>query len=293
MQEHEITTTIEALERQNVVIIQQLRHIHKTEADIEQRITPTLIPLEHTSYGVLVEVAIDQRIQALAQQLVDSNIENPLLIPILDGALPFFSKLYNFLKTNHPTFRFQFSTTSASSYIDEKSSGTLSIKAAPKVPLGAKNLVLVDDVLDTGTTLQTLADEFKNTYGANSVACMVLIDKQQDRENFSIPQVFVGLEIDKEAFLLGFGMDWCELFRNIPYIAKMGDVRPTDAEKNLLKPQKELNEMLTKNLLAIRSLNTQLQELQYQDWHKDTAELDYPFPFAQKISAEKNSSTCP
>lgn len=278
----EIIHQIQQLEESNMAIKQELRNITHIENHLEKRITATLTMMETPTHGALNTETIDKRIQELAEDLALSGIENPLLIPILDGALPFFTTLYHYLKTNHPTFRFQISTVSASSYIGDKSTGELTIHAAPKEPLGTRNIILIDDVLDTGNTLQTLADEFTKAHGADSITCMVLVDKQQERANFKIERVFIGFVVDKNAFLLGYGLDWNELFRNLPYIAKMGEQKPTADEKMHIGSKKQLNKLLCDNLAQIASLNIQLHALQqqipYQTWLEETANLYCFFP---------------
>jgi hypoxanthine phosphoribosyltransferase len=101
--------------------------------------------------------------------------------------------------------------------------GPLHIDRAMTPDIQGRNVLLVDDIFDTGNTLSTLLAEIRGA-GPASVRTLVLLRKH-GRKAVSMEPDHVGFEIPNE-FVIGYGLDYQDAFRNLPYIAVMepGDV---------------------------------------------------------------------
>lgn len=109
---------------------------------------------------------------------------------------------------------------SASSYRDKTTSGELEISFFPTGEIEGRNLLLVDDILDTGQTMSRLKEEFLRR-GASEVATCVFLDKPS-RRAVELDADFKVLEVD-DLFVVGYGLDFDGRYRNLPYV---GVLRP-------------------------------------------------------------------
>ncbi len=109
---------------------------------------------------------------------------------------------------------------SASSYRDKTTSGELEISFFPTGEIEGRNLLLVDDILDTGQTMSRLKEEFLRR-GANEVATCVFLDKPS-RRAVELDADFKVLEVE-DLFVVGYGLDFNGRYRNLPYV---GVLRP-------------------------------------------------------------------
>ena len=107
----------------------------------------------------------------------------------------------------------------ASSYGDSKvSSGTVRLLYDPETQLEGKHILLVEDIIDTGKTLQRLMT-LLGTRRPRSLAICALLDKQVAREVRPEPR-FIGFRAPP-AFLVGYGLDHAENYRHLPFIADL------------------------------------------------------------------------
>jgi len=83
-------------------------------------------------------------------------------------------------------------------------------------PLDGRDIILVEDILDTGLTLNYLMNYFRSR-GATSVRIAALLNKP-DRRKAEVDLAYQGFEIP-DKFVVGYGLDFDERFRNLPYIA--------------------------------------------------------------------------
>ena len=106
---------------------------------------------------------------------------------------------------------------SLSSYGDaQKSSGKVSALNLSLPPLENKNVLVVEDIMDTGLTLNFLLDFMRSKCKAKDVKLAVMFDKKCARK-FPLKPDFSAFDID-DKFIVGFGLDYMELQRNLPYI---------------------------------------------------------------------------
>lgn len=160
---------------------------------------------------------IAERITILARKIqkeLDNGDPVHVLI-LLNGGLMFASDLLRELPSH-----FLMDTVRISSYGREStSSGT--VKCSENwADVTGQTVLVVDDVLDTGLTLESVCRKLKEQ-GASRVCTVVAVDKKGQRKvNFEAD--FVGFTAGRE-FLVGYGMDYADKYRNLPYIALMNE----------------------------------------------------------------------
>lgn len=105
---------------------------------------------------------------------------------------------------------------SVSSYGSEtKSSGVVKIVKDLDEPLKNKNVIVVEDIVDSGRTLSYLLEMLRDR-GPESLALCTLLDKP-DRRIIDVPVDYTGFQIPDE-FVVGYGLDYDQRYRNLPYI---------------------------------------------------------------------------
>jgi hypoxanthine phosphoribosyltransferase len=105
----------------------------------------------------------------------------------------------------------------ASSYgAATESSGTVKLKVFPNDDLSGKRILVVDDILDTGRTLQQVCRKLESDLGADAVETCVLLDKPS-RRVVDMRADWVGFSVD-DVFVVGYGLDFADRYRNLPYI---------------------------------------------------------------------------
>lgn len=147
--------------------------------------------------------------------------EDVLVLVLLNGAMMYAADLLRRLPANY-----RFCTVSVSSYgAGTESSGTLTWKS-PMPFVEGQRVLVVDDVLDSGLTLASLFRELR-AGGAVEIAATVAVDKPA-RRACEVPDVIAALCEPRDLFLVGYGMDWGEHYRNLPEIAElvMGEEAP-------------------------------------------------------------------
>ncbi|MBD3292919.1 MAG: hypoxanthine phosphoribosyltransferase [Armatimonadia bacterium] len=145
----------------------------------------------------------------------DVDDRNPLLVGVLIGAFVFLADLVRALD-----FPLEVDFINASSYGDCTEAGTLEIIADLTCDVAGRDVVLVDDIADTGQTLKAL-ERMLHGRGAASVRTCCLLDKPARRTCDFEPQ-YVGVTIPDE-FVVGYGLDFAGNHRNIPFV---GVLRP-------------------------------------------------------------------
>ncbi|HLS66790.1 MAG TPA: hypoxanthine phosphoribosyltransferase [Pseudogracilibacillus sp.] len=135
----------------------------------------------------------------------------PLLIGVLKGATPFMADLSRKIDT-HVEMDFM----DVSSYgSGTRSSGEVRILKDLDAKVEGRDVIIVEDIIDSGLTLSYLVDLFKYRK-ANSVKIVTLLDKPEGR-TANIKADIIGFEVPNE-FVVGYGLDYNEKYRNLPYI---------------------------------------------------------------------------
>jgi hypoxanthine phosphoribosyltransferase len=156
----------------------------------------------------LPESKIQKRIESLAEEInKDYANKSPIFLPILNGSFMFASDL---IKRIDLECRISF--TKISSYTGTASSGQLKTLIGLEESAFNQDIIIVEDIVDTGLTLQRITDELK-ALGAKSVETVSLLRKKPARDK-NIPVKYVGFELEED-FVVGFGMDYDGLGRNL------------------------------------------------------------------------------
>ena len=139
----------------------------------------------------------------------DYDGKDPLVIGLLKGCIPFMSDLFKNIDTE-----ITLGYMKVSSYKGTESTGTIKIDGSiPDVK--GRHVIVVDDILDTGRTLNAIKNVFTDN-GALSVEVCVLLDKPEGRKVNIVPK-YCGGKVPN-AFVVGYGLDYDEHYRNLPYI---------------------------------------------------------------------------
>ena len=138
--------------------------------------------------------------------------EELTVVCVLKGAMMFASHLVKYLK-----MPVKIECVRLSSYgSDTKTSGKVKALDLTLPPLAGKNVLVVEDIIDTGLTLKFLKDYIEKTLKPKQLKIATMADKKMARVNDMQPD-FSCFEVD-DKFIVGFGLDYDELYRNLPYI---------------------------------------------------------------------------
>lgn len=159
------------------------------------------------------EQQVFQAIDTLAARITaDLQHRNPLLFCVMNGGLILTGQLLPRLR-----FPVQAEYLHATRYRQETTGGLLEWKLRPEADMHGRTVLIVDDILDEGTTLSAIAD-YCLAQGAEQVLTAVLVDKLHDRKaSPGLKADYTGLEVE-DRFLFGFGMDYKGYWRNAPGI---------------------------------------------------------------------------
>lgn len=168
---------------------------------------------------LLSEEKVDLKIREMGAQISEDYAGKSIhLICILKGASFFMCEL-----AKRITVPVSIDFMSLSSYgSDMNSSGEVKIKKDIEEPLEGRHVIVVEDIVDTGHTLSFLRELLKDR-GAADVKLCTLLDKP-DRRVVDIEADYTGFKIPDE-FVVGYGLDYAQRYRNLPYI---GAVKFTD-----------------------------------------------------------------
>jgi hypoxanthine phosphoribosyltransferase len=157
---------------------------------------------------------IAERVRELAAAIDERFGGEPvLLVCVLKGSLHFFSDLARNLQTCDTSVDFL----QTSSYGDRKSStGIVQIRKDLDINIEGLNVLIVEDIVDTGFTLSHLR-ELLSTRKPKALEVVALLSKPEARQVHT-PVEYIGFEIPN-AFVVGYGLDYAERYRNLPYIA--------------------------------------------------------------------------
>jgi hypoxanthine phosphoribosyltransferase len=161
---------------------------------------------------LLDENAIKKKIEKLGNQISqDYKGKKPILVCILRGAVIFLSDLMRSIE-----IPVQIDFMSLSSYGDStQSSGVVKIRKDIDVDIVDRDVIIVEDIVDSGLTLDYIF-EYLQKHNPASVKICTLLDKPEAHKT-DLKLDYVGYEIENE-FVVGYGLDFAEKYRNLPYI---------------------------------------------------------------------------
>ena len=168
--------------------------------------------MSETVREMIPEADLNARIAELGAQISkDYEGESVYLICILRGAAPFACELAKRI-TVPVTIDYMTTSSYGSGTV---SSGEVRIKSDVEIPVDGRNVLIIEDIIDSGNTLHYLLDVFKNR-NAKSVRLCTMLDKPERRE-VDVDVDYVGFTIPDE-FVVGYGLDYDQKYRNLPYI---------------------------------------------------------------------------
>ncbi len=177
---------------------------------------------------VMSEQQIAATCQKLGNQLTQELAHEekiPLFVGVMKGALNFFYALVPNVK-----MRIMTDFVETSSYEGTQSTGTVTLTKDLSINPEGRTLVIVEDVVDTGLSMRYLVDYLKAHYKPKRILIVALFDKQAMRKEDIKPD-FTGMVLEENKFLIGFGLDYRELDRQIPYVyvPEEKDIQEMDA----------------------------------------------------------------
>ncbi|WP_100011861.1 hypoxanthine phosphoribosyltransferase [Lentibacillus sediminis] len=160
---------------------------------------------------LITEEQIREKCKELGKELAAEYVEKfPLAVGVLKGALPFMSDI---LRATQIPLEMDFMD--VSSYSGTRSSGEVKIVKDLDTKVEGRDLLIIEDIIDSGLTLSYLVDLFKYRK-ARSIKIVTLLDKPDGR-TAAIKADVIGFEVPNE-FVVGYGLDYNEKYRNLPYI---------------------------------------------------------------------------
>jgi hypoxanthine phosphoribosyltransferase len=154
---------------------------------------------------------IQKRVLETGARISADYRDRPLvLVGILKGAFIFLADLSRSITVDH-----EIDLIRASSYSGTSTTGTITLTKGPDLNLKGRDVLVVEDIVDTGRTLLAIVEHLK-TLGPATVRICSLIDKRERRE-VDIQVDYACFELEK-GFIVGYGLDYNEKFRNLPAI---------------------------------------------------------------------------
>lgn len=154
---------------------------------------------------------LEKRIDELAKEIEkDYEGKEILFVGILKGSVPFMWELAKRIKNN---IIFEF--IEVSSYENNESTGTITLHKDIKTSIEGKNIIIVEDIIDTGRTLDFLIKHIKEK-NPDSLKIVTLLSKPS-RRVIELNVDYIGFKIE-DKYVVGFGLDDNQNLRNLPYI---------------------------------------------------------------------------
>lgn len=172
--------------------------------------------MKHTIEMMISEQEINTTLDQLAERINAhyANSERLLMVGLLKGSVVFMADLCRRIK-GHVEIDFM----SVSSYGNSmNSSRDVKVLKDVQSDIAGRDVLIVEDLIDSGNTLNKVR-EMLLLRDPKSLALCTLLDKPERRE-VEVPVDFIGITIPDE-FIVGYGIDYAEQYRNLPYIAKV------------------------------------------------------------------------
>lgn len=160
---------------------------------------------------LITEDEIIKRCKELGKEITEDYCgKTPILIGLLKGSVPFLAELMKRIEIN-----MEIDFMDVSSYSGTESTGDVRIDKDLSNSIVGDDVIVVEDIVDTGKTLQKVVGLLYSK-GANSVKIVSLLDKPE-RRVVDLKADYIGFTIP-DAFVVGFGLDFNQKYRNLPYV---------------------------------------------------------------------------
>lgn len=183
------------------------------------------IKVEGMTVGTVLftEEQIRKRAAELGKQITEDYKGKQLIVlGMIKGAVLWMAEL-----VKHIDLDLKFDFIAASSYgSSTTSSGVVKVKKDVDMDLYKKDVLIVEDIVDTGTTLAFM-QKYLAERGPASVKICSMLDKPSRRTENGATVDYIGFQVD-DLFVIGYGLDYDEKFRNLPYVSYL---EPEDVDK--------------------------------------------------------------
>ena len=161
---------------------------------------------------LVTEEELEKRVRELGKEIYEKfEGKNPLFLGVLKGSFIFMADLVRATQ-----LKSDIEFMSVSSYANATtSSGRVRIVQDVQQDITGRDIIVVEDILDSGNTLAYLSEYLKGK-GAASITIATLLDKPSRRAK-AVKAEFVGFVVPDE-FVVGYGLDYAQQYRNVPYI---------------------------------------------------------------------------
>lgn len=177
----------------------------------------TIPPLQDDLIRVLIDAdTIQRKVSELARTISDDykEIDKLVVVGVLKGSFIFTADLCRQLGVNHSVDFIALSSYGSGA----KATGNVRMIMDVRENLAGKHVLIVEDILDSGYTLDYLKRNFETRRPA-SLKTIALLNKQ-DRREVEVDLDYMGFDIP-DVWVVGYGLDYAERFRTLPYIAEM------------------------------------------------------------------------
>lgn len=162
---------------------------------------------------LLTEEQIQKKVQELAGELTKEYADkNPVFIGVLKGVVIFFADMVRNMR-----FPCEIDFMCISSYGGTTTTGKTVVKKDVSVDLKGRHVVILEDIYDTGNSLTFVRDYLLSKEPASLKICTLLDKPERRKPGVTLVPEYVGFTVPNE-FVVGYGLDYNEHFRNLPYI---------------------------------------------------------------------------
>ena len=162
---------------------------------------------------LLTEEQIQNRIAELGEILTAEYADkNPVIVGVLKGVVVFYADMIRQIKV--PC---QMDFMWLSSYSGANSTGKMLVRQDVTADIQGRHVLVLEDIFDTGNSLEFTVNHLKEKHPASIKICTLLDKPERRREGVTLQADYVGFTIPN-AFVVGYGLDYNEKYRNLPYV---------------------------------------------------------------------------
>lgn len=162
---------------------------------------------------LLSEEQLQNRIRELGEILTAEYADkNPVIVGVLKGVVVFYADMIRQIKV--PC---QLDFMWLSSYSGANSTGKMLVRQDVTADIEGRHVLILEDIFDTGNSLEFTVNHLKEKHPASIKVCTLLDKPERRREGVTLQADYVGFTIPN-AFVVGYGLDYNEKYRNLPYV---------------------------------------------------------------------------
>ena len=162
---------------------------------------------------LLTQAQIENRIRELGQVLTEEyRDKDPVIVGVLKGVVVFYADM-----VRHIQVPCQMDFMWLSSYAGTDSTGTMKVRQDLTTDIKGRHVLILEDIFDTGNSLNFTVEHLKSREPASLKICTLLDKPERRKAGITLKADYVGFTIPN-AFVVGYGLDYNEKYRNLPYI---------------------------------------------------------------------------